>query len=308
LKRDQLVELRQILTERFSESELQTLCFDLGVDYEGLPGAGKTDKARELVSYLARHHRVHELVQVGQQLRPDISWEIIGDVDRAPWSPDSMPVPSPAAQKRIPGLSILIIAGGGVILAVIFVWLIQVFRSPAASPTAMPSATFTEQVQGPADTQIPSAPSATDLPVLTDVPTSAPTGTLYPTVTQSQPEPLQTPIPPVQLTNLFVGMDNHLHVIVRGPHQPYRLYAWRESVSFGDEPHFRYYLIYETDLHPEDLLIVRDVNPDTIYCVEIRSADDSLSYDTISYNTSDGSAPRIGKVIGKYCPLDWRPY
>jgi hypothetical protein len=302
-KREQLAQLRQILTERFSEGELQTLCFDLGVDYEGLPGAGKIDKARGLILYLARRHRVHELVQVGRQLRPDISWEIMSDADSNPWSPDSKPVSSPAAQKRTPNLSILRIVGGVVILAVILVWLIQVFRSPAASPTAMPSATSTE-VQRPADTQIPSAPSVTDLPVPTDIPTSAPTGTLYPTVTQSRLEPLQTPIPPVQLSNLFVDMNNHLHVIVRGPHQPYRLYAWREGETFGDEPHVRYYLIYETDLHPEDLLIVRDVNPDTIYCVEIRSADDSFSYDTISYHTSDGAAPRIGEVIGKFCPLD----
>lgn len=301
MKRQQLAELRQILTERFSESELQTLCFDLGVDYEGLPGAGKTDKARGLISHLARRHRVHELVQVGRQLRPDISWEIMSDID-------STPVPSPAAQKRIPSLSIFIIAGGGVILAVILVWLIQASRSPAASPTAPPSATSTEKVQRPADTQIPPAPSVTDLPVPTDIPTSAPTDVLYPTVTTQRPESLQTPIPPVQLTNLFVDMDNHLHVIVRGPHQPYRLYAWREDVTFGDKPHFRYYLIYETDLHPDDLLIVRDVNSDTIYCVEIRSADDSFSYDTISYHTSEGDAPRIGKVIGKFCPLDWRPY
>ena len=46
--------LRQILAERFNEGELRTLCFDLGIDYENLPGQGKADKARELVAYFQR--------------------------------------------------------------------------------------------------------------------------------------------------------------------------------------------------------------------------------------------------------------
>lgn len=66
--------LRQILTERFSDDELRTLCFDLGLDYALLPGEGKGGKARELVAYLVRRERLSELVEVGQQLRPDIRW------------------------------------------------------------------------------------------------------------------------------------------------------------------------------------------------------------------------------------------
>ena len=69
------VRLRDILTTRFSESELRTLCFDLNVDYESLPGDGKADKARELVAYLERHGRFPELAETGKRQRPDISWE-----------------------------------------------------------------------------------------------------------------------------------------------------------------------------------------------------------------------------------------
>ena len=39
-RREYLVKLRQILDARFDEGELRTLCFDLGVDYDGLPGEG----------------------------------------------------------------------------------------------------------------------------------------------------------------------------------------------------------------------------------------------------------------------------
>jgi hypothetical protein len=75
-----LTELRQILAKRFDESELRTLCFELGEDYENLPPEGKAGKARELISYLERRSRIHELVETGKRLRPDISWsEVASD-------------------------------------------------------------------------------------------------------------------------------------------------------------------------------------------------------------------------------------
>ncbi len=66
--------LREMLEAHFNESELRTLCFDLGVDYDNLLHATKADAARELVSYLERRDRLPELVAVGQKLRPDVSW------------------------------------------------------------------------------------------------------------------------------------------------------------------------------------------------------------------------------------------
>lgn len=72
--KDYLVNLRRILTERFDESELRTLCFDLGIEYENLPGLGKADKARELVAYSERHDHISDLVRVGKKQRPDIPW------------------------------------------------------------------------------------------------------------------------------------------------------------------------------------------------------------------------------------------
>lgn len=70
-----LITLRQNLTDAFNEGELRTLCFDLQVDYESLPGQGKADKARELVSYLDRRGLVPELVAKCRELRPSILWE-----------------------------------------------------------------------------------------------------------------------------------------------------------------------------------------------------------------------------------------
>jgi DNA-binding response OmpR family regulator len=78
-KQQRLVELLQVLTERFDTSELRTLCFHLSIDYEDLPGEGKLNKSRELIRYLYRRDRVAEMIQAGRQLRPDISWEHLAD-------------------------------------------------------------------------------------------------------------------------------------------------------------------------------------------------------------------------------------
>ena len=73
--RGYLVGLRRILTTRFGETELRDLCFDLGVGYEGLPGVGTGDKARELIAHLDRHDRIPHLIALCKQTRPDIAWE-----------------------------------------------------------------------------------------------------------------------------------------------------------------------------------------------------------------------------------------
>ena len=58
-----LAELRENLVAHFNEGELRTLCFDLGVNYDVLPGRGTADKARELLAYLDQRGRVAELVE-----------------------------------------------------------------------------------------------------------------------------------------------------------------------------------------------------------------------------------------------------
>lgn len=51
---------------------MRSLCFDLGVDFDSLPGQGKADKARELVGYLERRNRVGDLLCSVARQRPDI--------------------------------------------------------------------------------------------------------------------------------------------------------------------------------------------------------------------------------------------
>ena len=68
-----LTYLRRLLLQRLTLSELQTLCFDLDIDVESLPGGGsKLDLVRGLVDYLERRERTSDLVAYLPKFRDDI--------------------------------------------------------------------------------------------------------------------------------------------------------------------------------------------------------------------------------------------
>jgi DNA-binding NtrC family response regulator len=69
--------LLRVMSERLDEAELRTLCFDLEIEYEDLPGQGKVNKTRELIRHLERRERISDLLEKGEQLRPDIPWHEI---------------------------------------------------------------------------------------------------------------------------------------------------------------------------------------------------------------------------------------
>ena len=71
-----LVHLRQVLADRFSPSDLQTLCFDLDVPYENLSGDEHRLKVLNLVQMLERTNRIDELINFGRKIRPDVPWQL----------------------------------------------------------------------------------------------------------------------------------------------------------------------------------------------------------------------------------------
>jgi hypothetical protein len=76
LKQEQLIEYYRKLDKHFNQNELRDLAFQLGIDYDGLPGDGKADKARELVQYLERRGRSPELAAICLQQRPNVDWPL----------------------------------------------------------------------------------------------------------------------------------------------------------------------------------------------------------------------------------------
>lgn len=73
--RKYLTKLRKLLVLHFDEAELRFLCFDMGIDYESLAGGDKMGKTREILTFLERHNRIPELVEVVRDSRPDLDWE-----------------------------------------------------------------------------------------------------------------------------------------------------------------------------------------------------------------------------------------
>jgi len=67
--------LRLMIDRHFDKSELQTLCFDMDVDYDRLSGENRSDKARELVAYCERRQIIPDLVAKCKELRPKVLWE-----------------------------------------------------------------------------------------------------------------------------------------------------------------------------------------------------------------------------------------
>lgn len=80
--------LAAFISANFNEEELRGLCFETTVDYDDLRPGGKSNKARELVTYMQRHGRLRNLVETVQQLRPhfglnlkDLTYEVLAPDD-----------------------------------------------------------------------------------------------------------------------------------------------------------------------------------------------------------------------------------
>lgn len=67
-----LARIRHALVDSFDLDELRTLCFDLGMDFESLPGQSKPAKAREMVNYWRNRHDLTRLTEAIRLERGDI--------------------------------------------------------------------------------------------------------------------------------------------------------------------------------------------------------------------------------------------
>jgi hypothetical protein len=70
-------ELLDLIDRHFSLSDIRQLCLDLSVDYEHLGGESKPLKIINLIQYLQRRGRLHELVQRCQEARSHVTWPLL---------------------------------------------------------------------------------------------------------------------------------------------------------------------------------------------------------------------------------------
>jgi hypothetical protein len=61
-----------LLRDRTSAEDLRNLCFLLDLDYDTLPGDGRSAKAREIVAHYERRKDLDALADALYQLRPDL--------------------------------------------------------------------------------------------------------------------------------------------------------------------------------------------------------------------------------------------
>lgn len=80
-----LVHIRTQLVQHFNLDEVQTLCFDLGIQYDNLAGDTLNSKARELVKYCYRHDLLPSLIRQCQSVHVDVQW--VKAVDRYDTNP-----------------------------------------------------------------------------------------------------------------------------------------------------------------------------------------------------------------------------
>jgi hypothetical protein len=69
--RSELARLHRFIVEHYSSDGLKTLCFELRVNYDDLPGDRISAKARELLLHLGQEKRFDELLETVRQDRPD---------------------------------------------------------------------------------------------------------------------------------------------------------------------------------------------------------------------------------------------
>jgi hypothetical protein len=180
--------IREILTNRFSEGELKTLAFDLGIDYENLPGGSKADTARELVRYCERKGLVRELVTAITEVHPKVAGDIPVHV-----IPNQSVRPG-QKRGRLPYV-IVILTLSVTAIVIGFIFMAFQFSSSARSlQTPPPTATVAVATTQPTPAAVLPPADVTptpEIPTLTSTVQPTPTGTATPTPT---PAPAATEV------------------------------------------------------------------------------------------------------------------
>lgn len=106
--RQKLTQLRKLLIQHFSLDELRVLCFDLGLEYEDLPGDTLSTKMHALIEHLQRRNTLFKLLEEVAEQRPTVAWPAFNN-HRAPTN--SVPVAKNYVEPKT-GLEMIHISAG----------------------------------------------------------------------------------------------------------------------------------------------------------------------------------------------------
>lgn len=154
-------QLRRLLEEHFTREELNTLCHDIGVEYDNWSNFDKRVLCRELVRHAKKHSLLADLVQECRKQQPAVPW------------PHFPPAPDPDEQPRhvAPPLSSQAIVLLGLILVITLSLLVfgvprivtGIAETPADPAPDVAVATFTPEASATPAAPTPT-PEATPLP------------------------------------------------------------------------------------------------------------------------------------------------
>lgn len=87
---NRIVKINEFIMNHFNQDELNTLSFQMGIDFENITGDSKESKAREFVLHLARRNRLAELEEMIQGMRPGIPLDhiMVEETDEQPSAAD----------------------------------------------------------------------------------------------------------------------------------------------------------------------------------------------------------------------------
>jgi hypothetical protein len=163
-----LLKLRELLLNEFSESELISLCQDIGLDYQALPGTGTFGKTREIIEVARAQDKLRVLQSRLRELKPAAyaaaGISSLDPADQLPAAAEGAPAPQrragpwPAIPRTVALLLSLL-----VLVACAALLLPRLISGPAAQATPASSAASTLPAADQS-TSMPIAEAATALP------------------------------------------------------------------------------------------------------------------------------------------------
>ena len=75
--------LYHLINSKFNKSEVQSLFFELGIDYDNIQGSTKSEKVRGLIIFLDQRNLIDKLLDIASTTREDLAWPegIAGDFE-----------------------------------------------------------------------------------------------------------------------------------------------------------------------------------------------------------------------------------
>lgn len=205
-RQQQLIKLKEVLTQWFSRDELEDLSFDMGVDYAALGGLSKEGNVRNLIMELSRRGRLPKLIERCDLKKPEIEWGIFSYLYQETHENMASAIePPPPAETSNRLLLILVGILALVILTAAGAATYFLTRTVNPTPTAQPAVIQLPVQNTPPAQPVALQPTATNV-VITTIPSVD--SETEPTATIDPASPTPTEILIVETATLFSDAAN----------------------------------------------------------------------------------------------------